>query len=146
MPHRLGAATENGRGETVYLMAQMLRDANALEVVDRIQARLPTVRSALPPDVKLSVVYDRSQLVRGTLRTVAGNLLEGGALVVLVLLAFLGSVRAGLIAASVIPLSMAFATAAMSLLGRRNWWPGGLPSRWSRPASSGQPELSSTAR
>ncbi len=113
---RLGAATANGRGETVYLMAQMLREQNALEVLDRIHARMPLLQKQLPPGVKIDVVYDRSVLVRGTLHTVAKNLLEGGTLVIAVLLAFLGSLRAGLIAASVIPLSMLFATCAMSLL------------------------------
>jgi cobalt-zinc-cadmium resistance protein CzcA len=114
---RLGAATENGRGETVYLMAQMLRDENALEVLDGIHATLPAVRASLPRDVELRVLYDRSVLVGGTLETVAKNLLEGGLLVVGVLLAFLGSLRAGLVVASVIPLSMVFATAIMSLAG-----------------------------
>jgi len=113
---RLGAATADGGGETVYLMAQMLRDENALEVLDRIHATLPSIKSALPKDVRIKVIYDRSVLVRGTLRTVSINLLEGGSLVILVLLGFLGSWRAGLIAASVIPLSMIFATAVMSLL------------------------------
>ncbi|MCA2981531.1 MAG: efflux RND transporter permease subunit, partial [Myxococcaceae bacterium] len=113
---RLGAATANGRGETLYLMVQMLRDANALEVMDRLHARMPAVRAALPDDVRIDVVADRSVLVRATLATVAKNLLEGGALVVLVLRLLLGSLRAGLLVASVIPLSMAFATAAMTLL------------------------------
>lgn len=113
---RLGAATSNGAGETVYLMAQMLRDENALEVLERVHARMPEVRAALPTDVRIDVVYDRSELVQGALHTVFKNLAEGGALVVLVLLAFLGSWRAGLIAASVIPLAMVFATAVMSLL------------------------------
>jgi len=113
---RLGAATANGRGETLYLMVQMLRDENALEVVARIHEQLPHLREALPDDVRLDVVYDRSVLVGGTLRTVGMNLLEGGLLVMLVLLGFLGSWRAGLLVASVIPLSMAFATAAMAAL------------------------------
>jgi len=113
---RLGAATANGQGETLYLMAQMLRDANALDVVNQLRKRLPLVRAALPADVRIDVVYDRSTLVNATLKTVAKNLLEGGLLVVLVLLLFLGSVRAGLLVASVIPLSMAFATAAMTAL------------------------------
>lgn len=112
---RLGAATANGGGETVYLMAQMLRDENALRVLDRIHARMPDVRAALPADVRIDIVYDRSVLVRAALRTVFKNLLEGGALVALVLFSFLGSWRAGLIAASVIPLAMVFATAVMSL-------------------------------
>lgn len=113
---RLGAATANGNGETVYLMVQMLRDANALEVVEALHGRMPAVRAVLPDDVRLDVVYDRSTLVLATLRTVGLSLLEGGLLVVAVLLLFLGSLRAGLLVASVIPLSMAFATAAMRLL------------------------------
>ncbi len=114
---RLGAATANGRGETLYLMVQMLRDDNALEVMRRLHARMPAVRAQLPSDVRLEIAYDRSDLVNGTLRTVAKNLAEGGLLVVVVLLAFLGSLRAGLVVASVIPLSMAFATAGMVVLG-----------------------------
>ncbi len=112
---RLGAATANGQGETLYLMAQMLRDANALEVMDRLHARMPQVQAVLPADVRIDIVYDRATLVRATLKTVASNLLEGGLLVVVVLLLFLGSFRAGLIVASVIPLAMAFATAAMAV-------------------------------
>ncbi len=114
---RLGASTRNGQGEVVYVMAQMLRGANALEVTSRIHEVMPLVRAALPPDVKLDVVYDRSILVRGTLKTVGKNLLEGGLLVVGVLLLLLGSVRAGLLVALSIPLSMVGATAIMRLLG-----------------------------
>jgi len=114
---RIGAATANGGGETVYLMAQMLRGANALEVTARIHDRLPAVRAVLPPEVRLDVVYDRSTLVHSTLRTVGKNLLEGGLLVVAILLATLGSVRAGLLVAAAIPLSMLGATVAMVVLG-----------------------------
>ncbi len=113
---RLGAATSQGRGETVYLMAQMLRDENALEVLRRVHERMPSVKAALPEDVRVRVVYDRSLLVGNTLHTVGMSLLEGGALVILVLLAFLGSWRAGLVAASVIPLAMMFALGVMSVL------------------------------
>src|SRR5690606_28558420 len=81
---RIGAATADGRGETVYVMVQMLTGANALEVLDGVHARLPDVRRALPEDVRLEPVYDRSDLVNATLRTVGKNLLEGGALVVAV--------------------------------------------------------------
>lgn len=112
---RLGAATANGRGETLYLMAQMLRDANALQVLGRIHKTMPAVQAVLPADVRLDVVYDRSELVVGTLKTVAKNLIEGALLVIAVLLLFLGSWRAGLLVASVIPLSMAFATAVMTV-------------------------------
>lgn len=113
---RIGSATANGRGETVYVMVQMLRDANALEVLDAVHERMKLVRKTLPPDVRIDVVYDRSVLVTGTLRTVAKNLLEGGLLVVLVLFAMLGSVRAGLLVAAAIPLSMLGAAVAMAVL------------------------------
>ncbi len=114
---RIGAATAGGRGETVYLMAQMLRGENALDVMKRLHARMDLVRRALPDDVRVDEVYDRSHLVNGTLRTVFWNLLEGGLLVVAVLLLLLGNLRAGLLVASVIPFSMAGATAVMAALG-----------------------------
>src|SRR5690606_33865426 len=74
---RLGAATANGAGELVYVMALMLRDENALVVMDRIHALLPELHRALPDDVRLEVVYERSDLVDATLHTVSKNLLEG---------------------------------------------------------------------
>ncbi len=114
---RLGGATANGQGEAVYVMVQMLRDANALEVMDAIHERMPDVQALLPDDVAVRVVYDRSDLVMATLRTVFTNLGEGGLLVVLVLLAMLGSLRAGLIVALTIPLSMLGATAGMVMFG-----------------------------
>ncbi len=114
---RIGAATANGRGEVLYLMVQMLRGANALAVLDDLHARLPAVRATLPPDVTWTPVYDRSDLVGRTLRTVARSLAEGGVLVVVVLLALLGSFRAGALVAAVIPLSMLGAAALMTLTG-----------------------------
>ena len=114
---RLGAATANGQGEVVYVMVQMLRDYNALELTRALDERMPAVRDALPGDVRLDVVYDRSQLVKATLWTVAKNLGEGGLLVVVVLFFMLGSIRAGLLVASAIPLSMLGATAGMVALG-----------------------------
>lgn len=110
---RIGAATADGRGEVVYVMVQMLRDANALELMDRLHAQLPTLRASLPEGVTIEIVYDRSILVEATLKTVAKNLLEGAALVVIVLLLMLGSVRAGLVVAAVIPLSMLGAVIGM---------------------------------
>ncbi len=103
---RIGAATANGRGETVYVMAQMLRGDNALEVLDQVHARMPELRAALPPDVRIDLVYDRALLVKATLHTVGENLLLGGLLVIGVLFLTLGSMRAGLLVASAIPLSM----------------------------------------
>ena len=114
---RLGAATQDGEGEVVYLMAQMLRGENALEVLRGIHVRMKELSSTLPPDVKVQVIYDRSVLVSATLRTVGKNLLEGGLLVAAVLLLTLGSWRAGLLVALVIPLSMLGAAVAMVLAG-----------------------------
>ena len=114
---RLGAATRDGQGEVVYLMAQMLRGENALEVLRGLHERMAEVRAALPPDVEVQVIYDRSVLVLATLRTVGKNLIEGGILVAVVLLLTLGSWRAGLLVAAVIPLSMLGATVAMVLAG-----------------------------
>lgn len=113
---RIGAATANGAGEVVYVMCQMLLDANALEVLDGLHERMAEVRALLPKDVVIEEVYDRSDLVRATLRTVFKNLAEGGLLVVLVLFAMLGSFRAGLLVALVIPLSMLGALTGMVLL------------------------------
>jgi len=114
---RLGTATADGRGETVYVMVQMLRGENALRVLEGVHAHMEEVRAALPEDVQVDLVYDRGTLVRATLLTVFKNLLEGGVLVVLVLFATLGSFRAGLIVAMTIPLSMIGAVAGMVLLG-----------------------------
>lgn len=113
---RIGAATSDGEGETVYVMVQMLRGANALQVMQGVHARMDDVALALPEDVAVDVVYDRSKLVGATLATVAKNLAEGGLLVITVLFAMLGSLRAGLLVALVIPLSMLFALAGMALL------------------------------
>lgn len=114
---RIGAATADGGGEIVYVMVQMLRGANALDVMDDLHARMPEVRAGLPEDVNVRIVYDRSMLVKSTLRTVGKSLLEGGLLVMLVLFALLGSARAGLLVASAIPLSMVGALSAMVAFG-----------------------------
>jgi cobalt-zinc-cadmium resistance protein CzcA len=110
---RIGAATQNGGGETVYVMVQMLAHENALEVLRHVHERMADVRRALPADVSVIEVYDRSDLVYATLNTVAKSLSEGGLLVVIVLFAMLGSLRAGVLVALVIPLSMLGAVIGM---------------------------------
>ncbi len=110
---RIGAATADGKGETVYVMVQMLRGANALALTQRLHELMPEIEATLPADVRVDVIYDRSELVTATLKTVAKNLLEGAALVVVVLLLMLGSVRAGFLVAAVIPLSMLGAVLGM---------------------------------
>ncbi len=113
---RIGAATINGQGETVYVMLQMQLGANARDVLKDVHQAMTLLKKHLPSDVVIQEVYDRSRLVQATLKTVFMNLLEGGLLVIFVLFAMLGSFRAGLLVASVIPLSMLGAMAGMALL------------------------------
>lgn len=110
---RIGAATKDGTGETVIGMAQMLAGENALAVARRVRAAVEELQPSLPKGVRIVPYYDRAELVERVIRTVRTNLFEGGVLVVAVLFAFLGNVRAGLIVASAIPLSMLFAFAGM---------------------------------
>jgi cobalt-zinc-cadmium resistance protein CzcA len=110
---RIGAATKDGTGETVIGMAQMLAGENALAVARRVRRAIEKLQTSLPKGVRIVPYYDRAQLVERVIRTVRTNLFEGGILVVAVLFAFLGNVRAGLIVASAIPLSMLFAFAGM---------------------------------
>ena len=110
---RIGAATKDGRGETVIGMVQMLAGENALAVASRVRAAIAELEPSLPKGVRLVTYYDREDLVRRVIKTVETNLLEGGLLVVAVLFAFLGNLRAGLIVASAIPLSMLVAFTGM---------------------------------
>ena len=111
---RIGAATVDGKGETVVGMAQMLAGENALAVAGRVRAAALELQPSLPKGVRIVPFYDREDLVRRVIRTVETNLAEGGLLVVAVLFAFLGSFRAGLIVATAIPLSMLFAFTGMA--------------------------------
>jgi cobalt-zinc-cadmium resistance protein CzcA len=110
---RIGAATVDGKGETVIGMVQMLAGENALAVATRVRAAVEELGPSLPKDVHIVPYYDRATLVRRVIRTVEKNLFEGGLLVIAVLFAFLGNVRASLIVASAIPLSMLLAFAGM---------------------------------
>jgi cobalt-zinc-cadmium resistance protein CzcA len=114
---RQGAATRDGRGEIITGIVMMLLGENSRTVVQRVKDKLVEVQATLPPDVKLDILYDRADLIQRTLHTVVHNLLEGGILVILVLLILLGSWRAGLIVALAIPLSMLFATNIMLATG-----------------------------
>ncbi len=114
---RRGAVTYQGRGEAVLGLGFMLMGENSRELTQRLEARLEAVRRSLPEGAELTEVYSRSPLVSKVLETVRNNLLEGALLVVAVLFAFLGSLRAGLIVALAIPLSMLFAFNAMLCFG-----------------------------
>ncbi|MGH1407395.1 MAG: efflux RND transporter permease subunit [Rhodomicrobiaceae bacterium] len=109
---RTGAATYNG-DEVVLATAVMLLGENSRAVADRIHAKLAEIRKSLPEGVFLRTVYNRTDLVNKTIRTVETNLIEGALLVIIILFLFLGNFRAALIAAFMIPLSMLFAITGM---------------------------------
>lgn len=102
---RSGAATQNGK-ETVLGTAMMLIGANSRTVARDVANKLEAVQDSLPDGVSAEPVYDRTRLVDKAIATVAKNLLEGALLVIVVLFTLLGNIRAALITAAVIPLSM----------------------------------------
>jgi cobalt-zinc-cadmium resistance protein CzcA len=114
---RQGAVTRDGRGEAVTGLVMMLIGENSREVVQKSKQRLADIQETLPEGVWIEITYDRAALIGRTLKTVLTNLTEGGMLVILVLLLMLGNLRAGLIVALAIPLSMLFATNIMHLTG-----------------------------
>ncbi|MEZ6051325.1 MAG: CusA/CzcA family heavy metal efflux RND transporter [Planctomycetaceae bacterium] len=114
---RQGAVTRDGRGEAVTGLVMMLIGQNSREVVDASKQRLKEIEETLPEGVWLEVTYDRAALIGRTLKTVLTNLTEGGMLVIIVLLLMLGSLRAGIVVALAIPLSMLFATNVMAMTG-----------------------------
>ncbi|MCC9607990.1 CusA/CzcA family heavy metal efflux RND transporter [Blastopirellula sp. JC732] len=114
---RQGAVTRDGRGEAVTGLVMMLIGENSREVVMATKERLKEIEKTLPEGVRLEVTYDRAALIGRTLKTVLTNLTEGGLLVVVVLLFMLGSLRAGILVAMAIPLSMLFATNVMATVG-----------------------------
>ncbi|QDU96396.1 efflux RND transporter permease subunit [Lignipirellula cremea] len=114
---RQGAVTREGRGEAVTGLVMMLIGENSRVVVADAKERLHAIQAVLPEGVWIEITYDRAALIGRTLKTVLTNLTEGGMLVIVVLLVMLGSLRAGVIVALAIPLSMLFAANIMSLTG-----------------------------
>jgi cobalt-zinc-cadmium resistance protein CzcA len=114
---RRGAATYNGRGEAVLGLGFMITGENPAEVTRNLAENLTEVRKGLPDNVTALPVYERTKLVSKVLSTVEHNLIYGAILVVAILFLFLGNLRAGLIVASAIPLSMLFAFDMMSRAG-----------------------------
>lgn len=114
---RFGVLTRNGEGETVGGVVLMTKGENAMEVIGRVKERIAQTEKSLPEGVSLDVFIDRSSLISRTIGTVEENLLIGAAIVIGILVLMLGQLRAGLIVASVIPLSMLFAISLMNLFG-----------------------------
>lgn len=114
---RFGAVTRNGEGEVVAGIAIMLKGENFQEVIKNVKHRMAQIQKSLPEGVVIEPFIDRTNLVDRVEGTIARNLIEGGLIVVFVLILFLGNARAGLVVASVIPLSMLFAFGMMKLFG-----------------------------
>ena len=114
---RFGAVTRNGEGEVVAGIAIMLKGENFQEVIKNVKERIEQIQRSLPEGVVIEPFIDRTNLVERVEGTIARNLVEGGLIVVFVLVLFLGNWRAGMVVASVIPLSMLFAFGMMKAFG-----------------------------
>lgn len=114
---RYGALTYNGEVDAVGGVVMMLKGENSNEVVNRIKEKLPTIQKTLPEDVVIEPYLDRTDLIDRAISTVEKNLIEGALIVIFVLVLFLGNLRAGLIVASAIPLSLLFALGMMNVFG-----------------------------
>ncbi|MDP2155443.1 MAG: efflux RND transporter permease subunit, partial [Sulfuricella sp.] len=105
---RYGAVTKDGKGEAVQGLVLGLRGANAQTVVEGVKARLKEIAPSLPPGVKTEIFYDRGSLVERAVGTVSKALLEAIVLVVILLLLFLGNLRAAIVVAVTLPLAALF--------------------------------------
>ena len=114
---RRGAASKDGEGEVVVGVAMMLMGENSRTVTQAVKERLAAIQPSLPEGTRIEPFYDRSVLVSRTIKTVATNLVEGALLVIGILFLLLGDLRAGLVVALVIPLSMLFAITVMNAAG-----------------------------
>lgn len=114
---RFGAVTRNGEGEVVAGIAIMLKGENFQKVIKNVKERISQIQKSLPEGVVIEPFIDRTNLVDRVEGTIARNLIEGGLIVIFVLVIFLGNWRAGLVVASVIPLSMLFAFGMMKTFG-----------------------------
>ena len=114
---RYGALTMAGKGELTGGIVMMLKGANSSEVIKNVKNRVAEIQKTLPEGLEIEPFLDRTKMVNNAIGTVEHNLLEGALIVVLVLVLFLGNLRAGLIVASVIPLSMLFAISMMNMFG-----------------------------
>jgi cobalt-zinc-cadmium resistance protein CzcA len=114
---RQGGVTQDGKGEVVTGIVMMLRGGNGREVISDIEERIESINSSLPEGVEIEKFYDQSDLISRTTATISTNLVEGGMLVIVILLLMLGEISGALIVAMVIPLSMLFAFIGMREFG-----------------------------
>ncbi len=114
---RYGAVCYNDKGEVAGAVVMMLKGANSSQVIKDVKNKIAQIEKVLPEGVTIEPFLDRTKMVNNAISTVEKNLLEGALIVVLVLVIFLGNIRAGILVASVIPLSMFFAIIMMNLFG-----------------------------
>jgi cobalt-zinc-cadmium resistance protein CzcA len=114
---RQGSVTRDGKSETVAGIVMLLIGENSRTVVDHVTNKIAEINPTLLQGVKVVSYYDRAELIRRTIDTVTHNLVEGAVLVTVLLFLFLGDIRASLIVASVIPLSMLAAFIGMNWMG-----------------------------
>ena len=119
---QFGSATRYGAlvvdtTEAVGGVVMMLKGANAHKVIENVETRIASIQKSLPKGVVIEPFLNRSDLVDRAIGTVSRNLLEGALIVIFILVLLLGNIRAGLVVASVIPLSMLFAISLMNLFG-----------------------------
>ena len=114
---RYGAMCFNDKGEVAGAIVMMLKGENSSKVIKLVKERIKIIEKTLPEGVMIEPFLDRTKMVNNAISTVETNLFEGALIVVFVLVLFLGNLRAGLIVASVIPLSMLFAVIMMNIFG-----------------------------
>ncbi|MBE9583578.1 CusA/CzcA family heavy metal efflux RND transporter [Mucilaginibacter sp. JRF] len=114
---RYGALTYHPIGEVTGAIVMMLKGENSSEVIKNVKQRIEEIKKTLPDGLEIEPFLDRTKMVNNAIGTVEHNLLEGALIVIFVLVIFLGNLRAGLIVASVIPLSMLFAIIMMNTFG-----------------------------
>ncbi|MDF1694879.1 MAG: CusA/CzcA family heavy metal efflux RND transporter [Saprospiraceae bacterium] len=114
---RYGATTRNGQGEVVNGMVMMLKGENSADIVNLVKEKIEKIKTTLPEGIQINPYLDRSKLVSRAITTVKTNLIEGALIVIFILVLLIGNWRAGLIVASVIPLSLLFAVSMMKMFG-----------------------------
>ncbi|MFN8670924.1 MAG: CusA/CzcA family heavy metal efflux RND transporter [Candidatus Sericytochromatia bacterium] len=114
---RQGAVTKDGKGEVVTGLTMMLKGENSRNVIARVKDKIEEVKKTLPEGVTITPFYDQTNLVEQTVTTVKTNLVEGGTLVIVILLLMLGNIKAALIVSATIPLSLMFSFMGMKAMG-----------------------------
>lgn len=115
--NRYGAVCYNDQGEAVGAVVMMLKGANSSDVIAAVKTRMEEIKKTLPEGILVEPFLDRTKMVNNAIHTVETNLMEGALIVIFVIVLFIGQMRAGLLVASVIPLSMLFAVGMMNLFG-----------------------------